>query len=43
MVHIKHSMDPTIKISNPCKDSLDTWAKKFCIKPTYRGTEATFK
>ena len=27
MVHIGHSMDPTIKISDPCKDSLYTWVK----------------
>ena len=30
-------MDLAIKISDPCKDSLDTWAKIFCIKTVYTG------
>ena len=28
-------MDLTIKIPDPCKDSLDTWTKKFCIKTVH--------
>ena len=32
MVHIGHSKHPTIKISDPCKDSLGTWAKSFALK-----------
>ena len=35
MVHISYSMDPTTKISDPLKDSLDTWAKTFCIETVH--------
>ena len=43
MVHISYSMDPTTKISDPLKDSLDTWAKKFCIETVHTRVWSKFQ
>ena len=39
IMHIGHAIDPQIKPSDPCKDSLDMWSKVFCLKTVHTGVK----
>ena len=39
MMHIGHAIDPQLKPSDPCKDSLDLWSKVFCLKTVHTGVK----
>ena len=36
-MHIGSSLDPTISLFEPCKDSLDQWSKRFCLQTIQTG------
>ena len=39
MTHIGNLLDPKIALSDPCKDSLDTWSKTFCLQTIHTGVK----
>ena len=37
VLHIANMLDPPISFETLCKDSLDTWAKVFCLETIHTG------
>ena len=39
LYHVGQMLDPKINLSDPSKDKLDVWSKKFCIKTIHTGVK----
>lgn len=37
LMHVGQMLDPQISLFSECKDDLDVWAKKFCLKTVHTG------